>query len=131
VGVEFDSFGGKDNPGSVAVLYGSSSGLAVAGNQLFNQDTAGVPGVATKVEQLGAAVSVGQYGRGGQSDIAAGVPFDILPGKAFTGGVNVLYGTSTGLSATGSQLWNQDSSGVKSVAVKDEEFGDALAPSRT
>jgi len=130
VGVEFDTFGGKANAGSVAILYGSTSGLAVAGNQVFNQDSAGLPGVATKVEQLGAAVSVGQFGRGGQADVAVGVPFDILPGKAYTGGVNVLYGTAAGLSATGSQLWNQDTAGVLSTAVKDEEFGYALAPSR-
>jgi hypothetical protein len=131
VGVEFDTFGQKQNAGSVAVLYGSSSGLVVAGNQLFNQDSPNVPSVAKDVEQLGAAVSVGQFGRGGPADVAVGVPFDILPGKSFTGGVNVLYGRSGGLSATGSQLWNQDSPGVLSVAHEDEGFGEALAPARS
>ncbi len=130
VGVEFDTFGGTANAGSIAVIYGSRKGLAVAGNQVFNQDTPGVPGVARDVEQLGASVSVGQFGRGGPADVAAGVPFDILPGKAFVGGVNVFYGTASGLSATGSQLWNQDSPGVLSTAKKDEQFGAALVPAR-
>ena len=53
-----------------------------------------------------------------------------LPGKGFPGGVNVLYGTSTGLSGAGSQLWNQDSPGILSTAKKDEQFGDALVPAR-
>jgi FG-GAP repeat protein len=130
VGVEFDTFGGTSNAGSIAVIYGSKTGLTVAGNQVFNQDTPGVPGVATDVEQFGAAVSVGQFGRGGSADVAVGVPFDILHGKGFVGGVNVFYGTSGGLSAAGSQLWNQDSPGIASTAKKDEQFGDALVPAR-
>jgi hypothetical protein len=130
VGVEFDSFGGKPNPGSIEILYGSSTGLTTAGSQLFNQDSAGVPGVARAVEQLGGAVSVGQFGRGAPADVAVGIPFDVLPGKQFTGGVNVLYGADGGLATTGSQLWNQDSQGLLSVAHDDEEFGAALAPSR-
>jgi FG-GAP repeat len=130
VGVEFDTFGGKANAGSIAVLYGSATGLVVAGNQVFNQDTPGVPSVAKEVEQFGAAVSVGQFGRNGPADVAVGVPFDTLPGAGFPGGVNVLYGSGGGLSPTGSQLWNEDSSGVLGTAHKDEEFGGALAPSR-
>jgi FG-GAP repeat len=133
VGVQFDTVGGKKFIGSAAVIYGSATGLVVAGNQLFTQDTPGVPGVANgqKVEQFGAAVSVGQFGRGGRGDVAVGVPFDVLPGKAYVGGVNVFYGTSAGLSAAGSQLWNQDSPGIRSTAKKDEQFGDALTPNRS
>jgi hypothetical protein len=130
VGIEFDTFGGTSNAGSIAVIYGSPSGLTVAGNQVFNQGTPGVPGVPTDVEQLGAAVGVGQFGRGGPADVAVGVPFDRVPGKGFPGGVNVLYAKSGGLSAAGSQLWNQDSPGVLSTAKKDEQFGDALVPAR-
>ena len=130
VGVEFDTFGGKPNPGAFAVLYGSKAGLVVAGNQLFNQDSPSVPGVATKVEQMGTAVSVGRFGRGGQADVAAGVPFDVIAGKGFIGSVVVLYGTAGGLSPNGSQLWTQDSPGVLGTAHKDEEFGEALAPTR-
>jgi hypothetical protein len=130
VGVEFDTFGSTSNAGSIAVIYGSKTGLTVAGNQVFNQDTPGVPGVATDVEQFGAAVSVGQFGRGGSADVAVGIPFDILQGKGFVGGVNVFYGTTAGLSAAGSQLWNQDSPGIASTAKKDEQFGNALVPAR-
>jgi len=130
VGVEFDTFGSTANAGSIAVIYGSASGLVVAGNQVFNQGTPGVPGDPRDVEQLGAAVSVGRFGRSAPADVAVGVPFDILPGHSFTGGVNVLYGTGAGLSATGSQLWNQDSPNVRSTAQKDEQFGAALAPGR-
>jgi hypothetical protein len=132
IGVQSDTIGPKQHIGSMAVLYGSRSGLVVAGNQLFSQDSPGVPGVANgaKVEQFGSAVSVGKFGRGGPADVAIGVPFDVLPGKSYVGGVNVLYGSSAGLSASGSQLWNQDSPGILSTANKDEQFGDALAPDR-
>jgi hypothetical protein len=43
------------------------------------------------------------------------------------GAVNVLYGTASGLSATGNQFWTQNSSGVRDAAEADEFFGFSLS----
>ena len=45
---------------------------------------------------------------------------------ANAGAVNVIYGSNTGLSATGNQLWHQDSSWVEGVAEAGDSFGATL-----
>jgi hypothetical protein len=42
--------------------------------------------------------------------------------------VNVLYGASGGLTASGDQFVHQDSSGIKGDAETDDFFGWSLAP---
>jgi hypothetical protein len=64
----------------------------------------------------------------GYADLAIGVPFeDVGPyriaGEA--GGVNVVYGSPKGLTATGNQFWSQDSPGI----LEASEFGDTLGAS--
>ena len=49
---------------------------------------------------------------------------------ARTGGVTILYGSATGLTATGSQIWTQSSAGVPGVSEVGDEFGSALLISR-
>jgi hypothetical protein len=41
--------------------------------------------------------------------------------------VNVIYGSSQGLIATGAQFWQQDSPGVPGIAEADDQFGSSLA----
>jgi hypothetical protein len=43
------------------------------------------------------------------------------------GAVNIIYGSSTGLAATGNQFWHQNSSGIANTAAEGDQFGDALA----
>ncbi|MBA2565550.1 MAG: FG-GAP repeat protein [Gemmatimonadetes bacterium] len=43
------------------------------------------------------------------------------------GDVTVLYGSGTGLTGQGSQLWDQDSPGVPDTAEASDLFGEALA----
>ncbi|TAH35101.1 MAG: hypothetical protein EYC70_15060 [Planctomycetota bacterium] len=64
----------------------------------------------------------------GFDDLAIGVPFeDFGPGLPNTGVVHVLYGSSAGPTAAGSQLWSQDSPGIPDDVDSDEWFGDGLA----
>ena len=63
----------------------------------------------------------------GYADLAVGVPGEDVNGVKYAGGVNVLYGSSRGLTTTGNQLWTQDSPGVKDAAEEFDRFGSALA----
>jgi hypothetical protein len=45
---------------------------------------------------------------------------------ANAGSVNMLYGSATGLTGTGSQLWNQNSSGIEDTAETEDRFGRTL-----
>ena len=63
----------------------------------------------------------------GFGDLAIGVPGDDLDEVRDAGSVNVLSGSSTGLSAAGDQLWTVDDDGVAGIARAGDGFGSALA----
>jgi hypothetical protein len=68
------------------------------------------------------------FNNDGADDLAVGVPGQDIGSPPFnSGAVNVLYGSATGLSATGSQLFSQDSPGVAGTPEEGDLFGDALA----
>ena len=56
IGVPFEDLGTISNAGSVNVIYGSAAGLAATGNQLWSQDSAGIPGSAESGDEFGFAL---------------------------------------------------------------------------
>jgi hypothetical protein len=68
------------------------------------------------------------FNNDGADDLAVGVPGQHVGAPPFnSGAVNVLYGSATGLSATGSQLFTQNTPGIPGTADEGDFFGDALA----
>jgi hypothetical protein len=63
----------------------------------------------------------------GFSDLALGVPREDVGGLHDVGDINVLYGSRTGLTAHGDQLWHQDASGVPETAEQSDLWAYALA----
>jgi hypothetical protein len=123
VGVPGESIGAIFETGAVNVLYGSGGGLAGAGSQLFSQASAGVAGNAEPFDHFGAAVSSGDFNNNGIADLAVGVPDEDVGAIRAAGAVNVLYGTSGGLTATGSQQFWQGAGGVAGTAEAFDNFG--------
>jgi len=114
--------------GAVNVLYGSAGGLTAAGNQQWFQDSPGVAGVSEAQDFLGSALAAADYDGDGRADLAAGAPGETLAVVAVAAGaVNVLYGSAGGLTATGNQVWSQDSPGVANITQPRDLFGSALA----
>jgi FG-GAP repeat len=130
IGVRKDDVSSVEEAGGVNVLYGSSSGLSATTipDQLWNQDTADVNGVAEGYDRFGSALAAGDFNGDGRSDLAIGVPDESL-GVLNAGGVNVLYGSSSGLSATTipDQFWSQDTTNVEGGSEQADNFGDSLA----
>ena len=120
---------GQAGAGVVQVLYGSTGGLTAAGSQLWSQDSPGVGGGAEAGDGFGGALAAGDFNADGRADLAVGVPSEnATAGMVYgTGVVHVLYGSASGLTAAGSQLWSQDSPGVAGVAEAGDGFGVALA----
>ncbi len=121
---------GEDgNVGIVNVLYGSPLGLRAAGNQVWFQDKADMPGTGSALDGFGSALVAGDFDGDDDDDLAIGAPVDAANGTSGAGGgtVTIVYGGSTGLTAAGAQLIGQNSDGVLGDAEVGDLFGLALA----
>jgi disulfide bond formation protein DsbB len=127
IGIQLDRDGGVGG-GAVVVLYGSAAGLTATRVQLWTQDRPGVPEDAEDGDHFGVALAAGDLNDDGAADLAVGVPDEDLGTLGDAGAVIVLYGApAAGLTATGAQLWTQDSPDVLGVAELSDGFGNALA----
>jgi hypothetical protein len=127
VGVPREDTQGVSNAGAVHVIYGSPTGLGAGGDHLWGQAFPGIQGEPEAHDRFGRSLAAGDFGRGGYSDLAVGVPEENLGEHLGSGVVHVFYGTGDGLTVTGNQLWHQDRPGIPGVAEAHDEFGIALA----
>jgi hypothetical protein len=126
IGAPYEEYGGMFQVGAVNVMYGSATGLKTAGNQLWHQAIAGVAGDPANAEHLGFSLSTADFDGDNVSDLAIGIEQDDVGAVAGAGSALVLYGSGSGLTATGSQLWNQDSTGVADSAEALEGNSDVV-----
>jgi FG-GAP repeat protein len=63
----------------------------------------------------------------GIDDLVFGVRGESIGAVARAGAANVIYGSLSGLVATGNQLWHQNVAGVESAAELDDSFASTLA----
>ncbi|MEV0721178.1 hypothetical protein AB0I37_00165 [Micromonospora purpureochromogenes] len=119
--------GNKSHAGGVWVVPGSSSGLVFSSAKHFNQSSVGVPGAAESQDRFGGALAAGDINGDGREDLAIGAWGEAIGTKTEAGSVTVLYGGSTGLTATGAQFLQQDQAGVPGAAERNDRFGYSLA----
>jgi hypothetical protein len=75
-------------------------------------------------------LAAGDFNNNGFADLAIGVPGEGIgaaPSGDLAGAVNVLYGSASGLTGSGSQLFRQGAGSVGGTPEFDDEFGRALA----
>jgi hypothetical protein len=113
--------------GAVNVIYGGTGGLGLAGDQIFTQDTAGIQGVAERYDLMGFSLAAGDFNNNGRDDLAIGVPGEDVGRDDSAGAVHVLFGTASGLGASGDLLFTQDTPGVEGDVEQHDRFGTALA----
>ena len=112
--------------GTVWVIHGSAAGLTATGHQGWHQDAPGIEGTAEGGDAFGAALAVGNFNGDGFADLAIGVPGERVGSVRGAGAVNVIYGSATGLRATGDQIWQQGTDGIKGEPEREDFFGAAL-----
>ncbi len=118
--------------GGVNVLYGAAGGPTTEGDQFFTQNTSSVPDSAEPFDGFGTTLTAADFGRSPQADLVVGVPGEDLPNAAGTttvsnaGAVNILYGGSTQIATTNSELWHQNNAGGGEFTETDDRFASAL-----
>jgi hypothetical protein len=135
VGVPLEDVGGITNAGAIAILYGSPTRLQATSpdDQLWGQNSPGVEDVAENYDRFAIWSGAGDFNGDGFADLAVGVRTEDIDLVADAGALNVLYGSSAGLQATGvggpdDQFWTQDSPGIAGDGAEgDDEFGRSLA----
>src|SRR3954451_20784546 len=127
VGVPFEDLGNVSDAGAVNVLYGGGGGVSAAGNQFWHQNSAGILGASAAADKFGFALAAGHFNGDTGADLAVGVPGEDVVGAGDAGAINVLYGGASRLSASGNELWHQNSGGIADTAEADDDFGYALA----
>lgn len=127
VGVDGDDVGGIVSAGAVNVIYGAPAGLTATGDQHWHQNSPGILGDNEMNDFFGSSLAWGDFDGDGFTDLAVGVPNEDLLFEPDVGVVHVIYGSGSGLSATGSQVWHQDSPGIRDVSEHGDTFGSTLA----
>lgn len=129
VGIPYEDLGSVANAGAVQIYYGSGTGLYErVSNDFWHQDRSGVADVADEHDFFGLALAVGDFNGDSYADLAVGVPYEdvVSPEVLNAGAVNVLYGSEDGITASGSDYWDQDVGGVGSICEEDDRFGFSL-----
>ncbi len=127
IAAPYDDVGPVSNGGLVNVIMGTRDGLGSSGGQLWHRDLAGVIGTAGAGDRFGTSLASGDFDSDGFYELAIGVPGDTIDGAPGAGSVTVLYGTKTGLTTVGDDIWHQNRSGILGVAGAGDRFGTSLA----
>ena len=118
--------GPPQSAGAVSVIYGTKDGLSATGNQLWTENSPGVRAVAAPFDFFGYSIAAGDFDGNAFGDLAIGVPFKDVSNVINSGGVNVLYGSANGLTATGNQFWSQ-AGPILNYPERADEFGFSVA----
>jgi hypothetical protein len=126
VGVPYEDVEDIVDAGAANVLNGSNLGLRVDNDQIWFQDQPGVEGTSETGDTFAKSLAIADYNGDGYGDLALGIPFESL-GNGGEGAVNILKGSSAGVTATNSQVWFQDQPGVEGTSEAGDAFGWSLA----
>lgn len=127
VGSLGEDIGRLPDAGVVHVLFGSPDGLTSSEGQTWSQNSRGVPGTAEKSSFFGSTLTAANFGRKDHADIAVSVPGGGTSNADRSGAIVLLYGSDSGPTSAGSQLWSQDAKGIKDTAEAGDFFGVSLA----
>lgn len=109
--------------GAISIYFGSATGITTAGAYILTDDD--TINAAQAGSNFGWSLAAGRFNNDTRDDLAVGLPGKNVSGFAQHGLVEVLYGSASGITAAGAQLFSQVSFGG-SNAIGDQ-FGYSLA----
>jgi len=111
--------------GVVQIVYGSSAGISIDGDDLLYQGHDGLQDTPADYDKFGKSLAAGDFDGDGHDDLAIGVPNDDHSGTD-AGIVQIVWGTFSGITTdVNMRIWQGLFTGQTSTA--DELFGWALA----
>jgi hypothetical protein len=129
IGDPYGTVGGHDAAGDVYVLPGSATGLKITGHVYLTEGAipSGVGGTPSADDQLGSALTAGNYKGDSHADLVIGARRDKVGSASGAGAVYVVTGTGDGPDpAAGVQRITENTPGVGTEAKADENFGGGL-----
>jgi FG-GAP repeat protein len=123
-----EDIGAIRDAGAMNVIYGSSCGLEADGtcgnpdDQFWNQDSEGILDVAEVGDLFARHSTAGDFNGDQFSDLAIGVVQEDRT-RQDVGAVQVIYGSATGLTSAGNQIWSQGSPGILDEPESGDRWG--------
>ena len=130
IGVPSEAVNGHAAAGAVNIIYGGSSGLRWSNGpdaQIWHQDSPSIEGATEPSDRFGAGLATGDFDDDGYDDLAISASGEGIGSGIANGSVNIIYGSSNGLTSAGDQLFHQGSSGVGGAVENGEAWGWKLA----
>jgi hypothetical protein len=127
IGVTEEDVNTTYSAGAVNILYGSNSGLTTSNDQFWTQDSPWIEGVSENADYFGYELTVGYFNNDNYADLAIGAPYEDVGQISTAGAVNILYGSASGLAASGDQIWHENQPNVPGSADIGNNYGAALA----
>ena len=124
--------------GAINILYGSAEGVTTTDDHFFAQNSSGIAGRSEVGDRFGAALAVGDIDADGFADVVVGAPDDNYRPSSYycqvrgssacgeVGAVNILYGTTNGLSRSGDSYFIQNSILGAGSSNTSDDFGAAV-----
>ncbi len=109
------------------VSHASAGGLSAKGDQAWHRDIAWIGDSPATGDFFGDSVAAGDFNGDGYKDLAVGVDGEDIGGISDAGAVNVIYGSASGLTAAGNQVWFQDVDGIEDTCEAGDHFGSSVA----
>lgn len=101
--------------------------LSARGSRELTQSSDGVTGSAETGDYFGVELAIGDFDGDGRGDVVAAAPYENLGAKRDAGQIQVLYGSSGGVSTAGDDTIHQGTRNVVGRSVAGDLFGSALA----
>ena len=117
--------------GAAFAVYSNGSVISFSGESYWHQNTSGIGGGSETNDFFARAMATGDFDNDGYADAVFGVPEENFEVSGFdkldAGMINVVYGSSGGLSSQGSETFHQNTSGLKDEVETGDLFGSSFA----
>jgi hypothetical protein len=131
VGAPGQTVSSNAGAGAVNVIYGRFGGLNATNNQFWTVDGTNIHGNHNENAQFGFALAAGDFNDDSRTDLAIGAPGeDLSSGTSNAGAVHVLMGSSSRLTTSNSQLWDESTDTSTTAPASGDGYGSVLVAGR-